>query len=126
MKNNSIILRLLKTIKQFYPIMFPLTIICIIFNAVISSIPTIFMQNIIALVEDNWKNGSWDNIGNQIIFYVAILATFYLLSLAAGFIYNQLMAIITQGTLMKLREKCLQKCNIYQLNTLILIIMVIS
>lgn len=53
MKNNSIILRLLKTIKQFYPIMFPLTIICIIFNAVISSIPTIFMQNIIALVEDN-------------------------------------------------------------------------
>lgn len=55
MKNNSIILRLLKTIKQFYPIMFPLTIICIIFNAVISSIPTIFMQNIIALVEDNWK-----------------------------------------------------------------------
>lgn len=103
MKNNSIILRLLKTIEQFYPIMFPLTIICIIFNAVISSIPTIFMQNIIALVEDNWKNGSWDNIGNQIIFYVAILATFYLLSLAAGFIYNQLMAIITQGTLMKLR-----------------------
>lgn len=55
MKNNSIILRLLKTIKQFYPIMFPLTIICIIFNAMISSIPTIFMQNIIALVEDNWK-----------------------------------------------------------------------
>ena len=55
MKNNSIILRLLKTIKQFYPIMFPLTIIYIIFNAVISSIPTIFMQNIIALVEDNWK-----------------------------------------------------------------------
>ena len=55
MKNNSIILRLLKTIKQFYPIMFPLTIICIIFNAAISSIPTIFMQNIIALVEDNWK-----------------------------------------------------------------------
>ena len=109
MKNNSIILRLLKTIKQFYPIMFPLTIICIIFNAVISSIPTIFMQNIIALVEDNWKNGSWDDIGNQIIFYVEILATFYLLSLAAGFIYNQLMAIITQGTLMKLREKMFAK-----------------
>lgn len=109
LKNNNVVLRLLKTIKQFYPIMFPLTIICIIFNAVISSIPTIFMQNIIAIVEDNWKNGSWDTIGNQIIFFVVTLAIFYLLSLAAGFIYNQLMAIITQGTLMKLREKMFAK-----------------
>ena len=34
-----------------------------------------------------------------------MLAIFYVLSLAAGFAFNQLMAVITQGSLAKLREK---------------------
>ncbi|MGN0295196.1 MAG: ABC transporter ATP-binding protein [Lachnospiraceae bacterium] len=101
----SIIPRLLKTIREFYPVMLPITVVCIVFNAVVSSIPSIFMQNIIALVEQNWKDGSWDLVGPQILKYVAVLATFYVLSLLAGIAYNQLMAIITQGTLKKMREK---------------------
>lgn len=105
MSNDKIVIRLLKTIKQFYPIMFPVTIACIIFNAIISSIPTIFMQKIIALVEENWETGIWENVGGQILTLVTILACFYILSLIAGFTFNQLMAIITQGTLKKLREK---------------------
>ena len=36
---------------------------------------------------------------------VGTLVVFYFLSLAAGFAFNQLMAVITQGTLMKMREK---------------------
>ena len=36
---------------------------------------------------------------------VALLVVLYLLSLAAGFAYTQMMAIITQGSLKKLREK---------------------
>ena len=35
----------------------------------------------------------------------AILVTMYIISLIAGFCYTQLMAIITQGSLAKLREK---------------------
>ncbi len=105
MSNDKIVIRLLKTIKQFYPIMFPVTIACIIFNAIVSSIPTIFMQKIIALVEENWETGIWENVGGQILTLVTILACFYILSLIAGFTFNQLMAIITQGTLKKLREK---------------------
>ena len=97
--------RLLKTIRGFYPVMLPITLICIIFSAVISSFPSIFMQNIIALIEQNWKDGSWSNAGMQILKLVGILAVFYVLSLTASFIYNQLTAIITQGTLKKLREK---------------------
>ena len=99
------ILRLLKTIRQFYPVLMPLTIFCIIFNAIVSSIPAIFMQNVIALVEANWKSGDWSAVGGQILTFVGILATFYVLSLLAGIAYSQLMAIITQGTLKKLREK---------------------
>ena len=105
----AVIPRLFRTIREFYPVMLPITIVCIIFNAVVSSIPSIFMQNIIALVEQNWKDGSWDQVGPQILKFTAILATFYVLSLLAGIAYNQLMAIITQGTLKKMREKMFDK-----------------
>ena len=37
--------------------------------------------------------------------YVAILVVMYVISLIAGAFYTQMMAIITQGSLKKLREK---------------------
>ena len=97
--------RLIKTLFGFYPVMLPLTVACILFNAVISSMPSIFMQRVIAAVEENWKDGSWEVAGKTIIGTVLILGIFYVLSLISGFLYNQTMAIITQGTLKKLRMK---------------------
>ena len=85
--------------------MLPVTVICIVFSAVVSSVPAIFMQNIIAVVEENWQNGDWEAVSSKVFLYVGILVVFYILSLTAGFAYNQLMAIMTQGTLKKLREK---------------------
>ena len=102
---KSIIFRLFKTVFEFYPVMFPVVIIFIIFNATISSIPAVFMQNIIALVEKSWKAGDWNAVEGKILYLVAILAIFYVLSLASGIAYNQMMAIITQGTLKKFRVK---------------------
>lgn len=102
---KGIIRRILKTMREFYPIMLPVTIVCIIFNAIVSSFPSVFMQNIIAVVEKSWKSGDWNSVSSQILKFVGALIVFYILSLLAGFAYNQLMAIITQGTLKKLREK---------------------
>lgn len=97
--------RLIKTLFEFYPVMMPIVIGCILFNAVVSSIPSVFMQNIIAVVEQNWQSGDWSAVSEQILRLVSILITFYVLSLIAGFAFNQMMAVITQGFLMKLREK---------------------
>lgn len=102
---KSIILRLFKTIVEFYPIMFPAVILFIIFNAIIGSIPAVFMQNIIELIEQNWQTGDWDAVSDKILSLVGILVGFYVLSLASGYAYNQMMAIITQGTLKKFRVK---------------------
>lgn len=102
---KSLIVRLFKDIFRFYPVMFPVVIVCIIFNAAISSIPAIFMQNIIAIVEKSWQAGDWSSFRGKIISLVEILVVFYVLSLASGIIYNQMMAIITQGTLKKFRIK---------------------
>ncbi len=104
-KKNKIVGRLLKMMREFYPVMLPVTVVCIIFNAVVSSFPAVFMQNIIAIVEESWESGDWNEVAPQILKFVGALIIFYILSLLAGIIYNQLMAIITQGTLKKTREK---------------------
>ncbi len=102
---GSIVLRLLKTIREFYPVMMPVTVVCIVFSAVVSSVPAIFMQNVIAVVEQSWRTGDWASVGGQILHLVSILAVFYVLSLTSSLVFNQLMAIMTQGTLKKLRVK---------------------
>jgi len=105
-KNRKLaVICLLKTLFEFYPVMLPFVIVCIIFNAAVSSIPSIFMQKIIAIVEKYWQTGDWNTAGGEVLRHVAILAAFYVLSLASGVTYNQMMAIITQGTLKKFRVK---------------------
>lgn len=99
------IARLLKTMFGFYPVLLPITLVCIVFNAIVSSTPSVFMQNIISIVETSWQSGDWNGVKSKIFMFVGILATFYVLSLISGFIFNQLMAVITQGTLKKMREK---------------------
>ena len=83
----------------------PLVLVCILFNAIVGSIPAIFMQKVIAVVEENWQSGDWNGCKDQILHYTGILLTLYGLALAASVLYNRKMAEITQGTLKKLREK---------------------
>lgn len=104
-KKKKIVRRLLKTMREFYPVMLPVAILCILLSAGITAVPTIFMQNIIAVIEENWQNGDWAVLGPKILYLVEILGGFYIFSLLATIGYNELMAIITQGTLKKMREK---------------------
>ncbi|WP_318709530.1 ABC transporter ATP-binding protein [Candidatus Acetatifactor stercoripullorum] len=97
--------RLIKTVFQFYPVLLPITLVCILINAIVSSMPSIFMQNAIAVVEDTFRDGDWATASGRIFNLLAILITMYVISLIAGICYTQLMAIITQGTLAKLRKK---------------------
>ncbi len=102
---KAVLFRLIRMLFSFYPVLLPVTLICILLNAVISSIPSVFMQNVIAAVETSWQTGDWGSVSGQILGLVAVLAVFYVLSLLAGFAYTQLMAVITQGSLAKMREK---------------------
>lgn len=98
--------RLLKTMFTFYPVMMPLTVVCIIFSAAVSSAPAIFMQKIIGILENLVLGVAvWRDVSTEILILVGILAGFYVLSLLSCLAYNQLMAVITQGTLKKLRCK---------------------
>ena len=98
-------LRLIRTIFGFFPVLMPLVLIGILFNAIVGSIPAVFMQKVIAVVEQNWQSGDWNGCKDEILRYTGILLTLYGLALAASIFYNRKMAEITQGTLKKLREK---------------------
>lgn len=97
--------RVLQTLWGFYPVMLPITVICIVFNAIVAAIPSLFMQQIIEVIENNWKTGDWSAVSGQVFSLVGVLAVFYILSLSSSVLYNQLMAIMTQGFLQKLRVK---------------------
>lgn len=97
--------RLIKTLFEFYPVKMPIVLFCIIFSAVVSSIPAIFMQNVIAIVETSWKSGDWDAVAGKVFYYVGLLLVFYILSILSAITYTQMMAGITQGFLKKLRVK---------------------
>ena len=97
--------RLLRTLFEFFPVLMPVTLVCILFSAIVGSLPTVFMQKIIAVIEANFQTGNWAAAGPQILRLVAILGTMYALALVSTVVWTQMMAIITQGLLKKLRVK---------------------
>ena len=98
--------RLIGMLFRYYPKMLPLIIVLICVNAIISAVPSVFQQRVIAVIQNSWEQGiSWDAAKPEIMRNVGVLAALYACSLIAGFLYNQLMAVFTQGTLAKLRDE---------------------
>lgn len=102
--------RLLKTLIGFFPVLLPVTFLLILVNAIIGAVPAIFQQKIIAIIEVALKkHWSFSQAASQIFSTLSILVVLYVIALVASFCYNRMMAIITQGSLAKFREKCFAK-----------------
>ena len=97
--------RIIKDLFSFYPTLLPITLLFIVINAVVTSIPAIFQQKIISLIETVYKEGNWDAVSSDILRLVGILLVFYTISLICAYCYNMNMATITQGSLKKYRQK---------------------
>ncbi|MBE6616447.1 MAG: ABC transporter ATP-binding protein [Ruminococcaceae bacterium] len=95
--------RVIKLLLGYYPVLVPLTAICIVFSSFVSAIPALFQQNIIASIEKWYPTGDWDSAVKEILPLILILIVLYVLSIASMIVYTQLMAYITQGFLSKLR-----------------------
>ena len=59
----------------------PDVLFCILFNAIVSAIPAVFMQNIIAVIEQSYQSGDWEAVAGKILGMAAILAILYAVSL---------------------------------------------
>jgi len=100
----KVLSRTVKMLFSYYPVLVPVTVICILFSAGVSAIPSIFTQNVIALIEKWYQTGDWAAASAEIFPKIILLVILYVISIAAILVYNQLMAFITQGFLCKMRR----------------------
>ena len=108
--NIGVLKRLLKMLFGFYPVLLPVSIVCIIFCAVTSAIPAIFLEKVINAITDALDNDvAWEVAKHDIVPRVAILIGFYVVSIIAVTLETQLMAGITQGFLGKMRKALFAK-----------------
>ena len=97
--------KIIKLLFSYYPRLVPLTIVCILFSSIVSSIPSLFIQNVTAVIEKYIRSGDWTGAKEEILPLIGILVGLYVLSLISITVYTQLMAYITQGFLSKLRQQ---------------------
>ena len=97
--------RTIKKLFDYYPVLAPLTVACILFSSIVTSVPSIFLQNVLAIVEKWYTTGDWASAKAEIVPYLVLLGTLYVLSILSQLAYTQLMAIMTQGFLDKLRQE---------------------
>ena len=105
--------RVIKTIFEFYPVLMPVTVFCILFSAAAAAAPDMFIQKIIAIVTEYGGSSnpasSWESASKEIFKLILILVGLYVLSFIAVTLYTQLMAYITQGFLYKMRRRMFER-----------------
>ena len=102
--NISSLARLLKMLYGYYPVLLPIIVVCIIFASITSAIPAIFQQQVLQAIEKWIESGDWNSAKGDIIPKVTILGVLYALSFIAVIVQSQLIAIMTQGFLGKMRK----------------------
>ena len=89
----------------YYPVLARLAVFCILFTAAVSAVPSLFVQNILAVVEKWYQSGDWASARAEILPYIYLLIGLYVLSLISQTLETQIMAVMTQGFLHKLRKE---------------------
>ena len=97
--------RLIKTLFSFYPVLLPLVTLGVIVCAVINSIGATFLQRALEIISTSWQSGDWEAARPQILNLVVTLGSIYAVGMLSSLFWNRAMAIVTQGSLEKLREK---------------------
>lgn len=97
--------RAVKKLFAYYPVMAPLTMACILFSAIVSAIPSLFVQNVLSGIEKWFTTGDWASAKAEILPYIFLLVGLYLLSILSLTVESQLMAVMTQGYLDHFRKE---------------------
>ena len=103
--NLAMLKRTVKKIFSYYPVLAPITLACILFSSVVSSIPALFTQNVIQIIEKWYVSRDWAAAQTELKPILTLLIVLYVLSILAILVQKQLMAYMTQGFLNKLRQE---------------------
>ena len=95
----------MKKFFGFYPVLAPLSVFCILFSAVVSAIPALFIQRVLAVIEKWYLSGDWAAAKAELMPLIFLLIGLYTLSIISLTVESQLMAYMTQGFLDKMRRE---------------------
>ena len=107
--DGGVLKRLLRMLIGYYPVLIPIAVTCMIFTAITSAIPAVFLQQVIELIGKWQLLGDWSAASREILPRIMLLIGMYVLSILAITIETQLMASITQGFLCKMRRTMFEK-----------------
>ena len=97
--------RLIKMLFSFYPVLLPLVMAGVILCGLINSIGAVFLQSALEVISTSWQTGNWAAAQPKILEIVLTLGAIYIMGNLSSLFWNRYMAVITQGSLEKLREK---------------------
>lgn len=101
--------RLVRYLFSHYKIQLIVTLICIVISAFSSSIATIFIQRLIDECITPGVNQGFETVAGKFTAILLTMGFIYICGTIAAIIYNQIMAIVTQGTLRNLRNDMFDK-----------------
>ena len=97
--------RLMRMVFEFYPGLTIGMIVCIIGASTLSSLPSTYMQRALEVVGQCWQSGDWASAEEPLRQIAMMLIGTYAVALACQTAWNLMGATLTQGVLMKLRDR---------------------
>ena len=65
--NLAMLKRTVKKLFSYYPVLAPVTFACILFSAIVTSIPSLFVQNVIQVIEKWYVSRDWVSAKAELI-----------------------------------------------------------
>ena len=81
--NLAMLKRTVKKLFSYYPVLAPVTFACILFSAIVTSIPSLFVQNVIQVIEKWYVSRDWVSAKAELIPILSLLISLYVLSIIA-------------------------------------------
>ena len=101
--------RLIKTVFKYYKWQLLIVVVCIFINSASNIVSSVFLENVIDDVIPAGVANGFDSIAPTLGAMTAWIAGMYVVVVFAAFLYNRIMATVTQGMLYRLRADMFAK-----------------
>lgn len=95
--------RLFKYLFKYYKTYLVIVGVCILLSALAGTISSLFLNQLLLVIKDGLDIG-FNSVSGRLMQVIGLMIGFYALGVITTFIYSQLMAVVTQGFLNKMRQ----------------------
>ena len=95
--------RLIKFLFKYYKTYLIIVAVCILLSALAGTVSSLFLNQLLLVIGDGINTG-FNSVSGRLIQVIGLMIGFYALGVITTFIYSQLMAVVTQGFLDKMRQ----------------------